>query len=137
MVDQTTRETMVKKALEATKHSYVPYSHYPVGACLHAADGALFSGSNVENASFGLTCCAERSAIFAAVSAGHKEFDAIAVANGSDDIPYPCGACRQVLLEFCGPKTEVFICNRHGETETYTLEEIIPHSFQKEQVLEG
>lgn len=135
MIDDVIRDEMVKKALEATKHSYVPYSHYPVGACLRTTDGELISGSNVENASFGLTCCAERSAVFAAVSVGHRSFDAIAVANGGDDMPYPCGACRQVLSEFCKPEAQVFICNQKGEYESYTLGEILPHSFQKEQVL--
>lgn len=136
MIDDATREAMLNMADEATAHSYVPYSRYPVGACLHAVDGTLVRGSNVENASFGLTCCAERSAIFKAVSDGHREFDAIAIANRGEDMPYPCGACRQVLLEFCGGEAEVLIRNQKGDVERYTLAELVPHSFQKTQLLE-
>lgn len=136
MIDETTRKEMLKIAEEATEYSYVPYSHYPVGACLRATDGTLIRASNVENASFGLTCCAERNAIFKAISDGHQAFDAIAIANRSEDMPYPCGACRQVMLEFCDQDALVMVRNQGGEVESYTLEELIPHSFQKTQLLD-
>lgn len=136
MIDDVTREKMLQMADEATEYSYVPYSHYPVGACLHTADGTLIRASNVENASFGLTCCAERNAIFKAVSDGHQSFDAIAITNRSDEMPYPCGACRQVMLEFCDGDTIVMVRNQKGDVESYTLDELIPHSFLKTQLLE-
>ncbi len=117
---------MLNKAREAMEYAYVPYSHYKVGACLLTEDGHMYTGCNVENASYGLTNCAERTAVFKAVSEGHRKFQAIAIAAEKAP-PWPCGACRQVLSEFCAD-IPVFI-TWDGHTDQSTLKELLPHSF--------
>lgn len=123
-----TNQTLLSKAREAREYAYTPYSKFKVGAALLAKSGKIYTGCNIENASFGLTNCAERTAMFKAVSEGEKEFEAIAIAAGSTE-PWPCGACRQVLSEFA-PKMKVLITwgdgNRFDET---TLDQLLPHSF--------
>ena len=108
------------------KRSYSPYSHYPVGAALLCADGRVFQGCNIENASFGLTNCAERTAMFKAVSEGATEYTAIAIA-ATVSAPWPCGACRQVLNEFA-PGIRVLVVWDGGEDEM-SLNELLPHGF--------
>lgn len=111
----------------AMENSYCPYSHYAVGAALLSADGRVFQGCNIENASFGLTNCAERTALFKAVSEGARDFTAIAIAsNGS--APYPCGACRQALNEFA-PGLRVLVTWGEGEVDETTLPALLPHGF--------
>ena len=111
----------------AMENSYSPYSHYAVGAALLSADGRVFQGCNIENASFGLTNCAERTALFKAVSEGARDFTAIAIAsNGS--APYPCGACRQALNEFA-PGLRVLVTWGEGEVDETTLPALLPHGF--------
>ena len=107
--------------------AYAPYSNFAVGAALRTADGTVFKGVNVENASFGLTICAERSAVVAAVSAGAREFEAIAVHGGGSSVP-PCGSCRQVLAEFA-PNLRV-IWRRHGAPFASTLDDLLPTRFE-------
>ena len=121
-----TDATLRSLALEAMKRSYSPYSHYPVGAALLCADGRVFQGCNVENASFGLTNCAERTALFKAVSEGATEFTTIAIA-ATVSAPWPCGACRQVLNEFA-PDIRVLVVWDGGEGEM-SLRELLPHGF--------
>lgn len=128
-------EKMQQAAYQATKQAYVPYSTYRVGACLLTASGQLYTGCNIENASFGLTNCAERTAIFKAISEGESNFVALVVVNQSEDYPFPCGACRQVLSEFCSQNMPVRIANIKGEFETYQLSELLPHAFLKKQVV--
>lgn len=118
---------LIELARKALQNSYVPYSHYAVGAALHTKDGRIFLGCNVENASYGLTNCAERTAIFKAVSEGSKEFDAIAIAS-SGSLPYPCGSCRQVLAEF-SPDIRILISGADHKILKTTLQELLPHSF--------
>lgn len=114
---------LLDQARAAKENAYTPYSHFRVGAALLAADGRVFTGCNIENAAFSPTCCAERVAIFKAISEGVREFSAIAVA--ADKAPCtPCGVCRQVLVEFCDPDLRVIL-----EGATYTLGELLPHSF--------
>ncbi len=125
-VSRIPQEEMLKKAVRAMENAYVPYSHYKVGACLLTEDGQMYTGCNVENASYGLTNCGERTAIFKAVSEGHRKFQAIAIA-GEKAAPWPCGACRQVLSEFCAD-IPVFI-TWDGHTDQSTLKELLPHSF--------
>lgn len=123
---------LIALARDAAKNSYSIYSHYPVGAALLADDGSVWQGANIENASFGLTNCAERSAIFSAVSHGKRKFVAIAIAGGTEDAPaFPCGACRQVIREFSDPKSmRVIVASLSGEKYSVnTLEELLPHSF--------
>lgn len=119
-------ETLLDLARQAMTRSYSPYSNYPVGAALLCADGRIFQGCNVENASFGLTNCAERTAVFKAVSEGAAEFTAIAIA-ARNSAPWPCGACRQVLNEFA-PGIRVLITWDGGQDEA-NLSELLPHGF--------
>ena len=117
-------------AAEAAKLAYAPHSGYRVGAALLAADGRVFTGCNVENASYGLTNCAERTALFKAVSEGVRNFKAIAIAGGTDSPAYPCGACRQALAEFCGPETPVICCTLDGKVAgRFTLGRLLPQTF--------
>lgn len=117
-------------AAEAAKLAYAPHSGYRVGAALLAADGRVFTGCNVENASYGLTNCAERTALFKAVSEGVRKFKAIAIAGGTDSPAYPCGACRQALAEFCGPETPVICCTLDGKVAgRFTLGGLLPQTF--------
>lgn len=118
---------IIEKARQAMKTAYVPYSHYQVGACLMCDDGRTFTGCNVENASYGLTNCAERTAVFKAVSEGAANFTAIAIAANAMP-PWPCGACRQVLSEFCGDLRVLVTWDDH-EVEVTSLSELLPHSF--------
>ena len=121
-----TDETLLALAREAMQRSYSPYSHYAVGAALLCADGRIFQGCNIENASFGLTNCAERTAMFKAISEGAEEFTAIAIAAESS-APWPCGACRQVLNEFA-PGIRVLV-TWDGGTDEMNLSELLPHGF--------
>ena len=131
-------DDLVKTAIEMTNRSYVPYSHFHVGAALLDKNGKVWTGCNIENATFGATNCAERTAIFKAVSEGVKDFEAIAVAGGpedSDGKPVledfcpPCGICRQVLAEFCTRDFKVILANSKGEQKVFTLAELLPESF--------
>lgn len=123
---------LIAAALTAASRSYSPYSKFPVGASLLTATGQLFSGCNVENASYGLTLCAERTAIVSAVAAGHRQFKAIAVTGGRHKAVRPCGACLQVLAEFCTPDVPVFLAplNKPDRIERTTLGDLIPQAFK-------
>lgn len=126
------KEPLLNAARDQRAFAYVPYSHFRVGAALLAKSGVIYRGSNVENASFGATNCAERSAFFAAVSAGERAFTAIAIAGDTKEFLPPCGICRQVMLEFCDPDTFlVLLTNQGGEVRTLTLAELLPYSFGK------
>jgi cytidine deaminase len=121
------QEELLSAAREARSRAYAPYSEYAVGAALDVGDGHVFFGSNIENASYGLTICAERSAVCAAVSGGYREFEAIAIAGPEDTETPPCGACRQVLAEF-NPQMTVIFTTRDGAV-AMPLSELLPHSF--------
>ncbi len=129
---------LMQAAIEAREQAYAPYSGYLVGAALLAADGEIYPGCNIENASYGATNCAERTAFFKAVSQGKKEFCAIAIVGGSrelrqgeifPDMAYPCGICRQVMREFCGPDFRILVGRSAEDFQEYTLEELLPESF--------
>ena len=131
-------DDLVKTAIEMTNRSYVPYSHFHVGAALLDKNGKVWTGCNIENATFGATNCAERTAIFKAVSEGVKDFEAIAVAGGPEDsngkpvldnFCPPCGICRQVLAEFCSRDFKVILATGKGEQKVFTLSELLPESF--------
>ena len=125
--DPMTDQQLFDLACEAMHKAYTPYSGFKVGACLLSSDGRAFQGCNIENASFGLTNCAERTALFKAVSEGARDFTAIAIAsNGS--APYPCGACRQALNEFA-PGLRVLVTWGGGEVDETTLPALLPHGF--------
>ena len=129
---------LIRAALEARERAYAPYSNYLVGAALLTANGTVFQGCNIENASYGAANCAERTAFFKAVSQGEREFLAIAIVGGSretgqgevfPDLAYPCGICRQVMREFCGPDFRILVGRSTEEFREYTLEELLPESF--------
>jgi cytidine deaminase len=123
----TEPQELLEIAREVARHSYSPYSHFPVGAALLCGDGTVVTGTNIENRSFGLTNCAERSALFAAVSQRKRDFQAIAVFCPQSDVPVaPCGACRQVLSEFCPPDMPVYYAGKNGKHATTTLGELLP-----------
>jgi cytidine deaminase len=119
---------LVARAKDALTHAYSPYSSVRVGAALRARDGRVFSGCNVENASFGMTWCAERPASVMAVSEGAREFTDLAIVTSLDGALMPCGACRQVLFEFA-PKLRVIVMGASGAHKTTTLEELLPAAF--------
>ncbi|MCE5170903.1 cytidine deaminase [Paenibacillus profundus] len=123
------KEQLIQEAIEARKHAYSPYSRFQVGAAV-LAGGKVYRGCNVENASYGLTNCAERTAIFKAVSEGESKIEAIAVAADTEGPVSPCGACRQVLAEFCDSQTKIYLTNLHGNTEEWTMERLLPGAFQ-------
>ena len=131
-------EELIQKAIEMTKMSYVPYSHFHVGAALLDKNGKIWTGCNIENATFGATNCAERTAIFKAVSEGVRDFEAIAIAGGMEDsngkpmledFCPPCGICRQVLSEFCSRDFKIILTNGKGVQKNFTLAELLPESF--------
>ena len=126
---------LICRAMAAAKNAYAPYSGFRVGAALLAKDGTVTTGCNIENAAFSPTCCAERVAVFKAVSEGQHDFTAIAVvgtpADGAPrDYTAPCGVCRQVLQEFCDPRTfRIIMAKSEDDYKTLRLEELLPHGF--------
>ncbi len=132
-------ERLVQAALDARGLAYAPYSRYAVGAALLTAEGDIFQGGNIENASYGATNCAERTAVFKAVSEGRRAFRAIAVAGGIEkerpvEYAYPCGICRQVLQEFAGEDFEVFVAKSVTDYKEYRLRDLLPHGFGGESI---
>ncbi|MGN0241527.1 MAG: cytidine deaminase [Candidatus Weimeria sp.] len=129
-----TSEELVNKAREAMNMSYAPYSRFNVGAALLCEDGSVFLGGNIENASYGASNCAERTAFFKAVSEGRRKFTAIAICGGPDknDTGFcpPCGICRQVMREFCGSDFKIILsADRGKQIKEYTLSQLLPESF--------
>jgi cytidine deaminase len=122
---QYTNDQLVTQAIEVAGRAYAPYSRFQVGAVLVGKDGRIFAGCNVENISFGLTICAERNAVFAAVAAGCREFAKIVIVADTEVPASPCGACRQVLAEF-NPDLELVLSNFRGSRETFRLSELLP-----------
>ena len=121
-------DELVAAALAARDHAHAPYSKFRVGAALEDASGRIYSGCNIENATFGLTLCAERVAVFKAVSEGARHFRRIAVAADTGNLTPPCGACRQILWEFCGD-IEVLLANPRGKSESLRLKDLFPRPF--------
>ena len=119
---------LIEMALEARTKAHAPYSNFQVGAALESTDGRVFTGCNVENATYGLSLCAERVAVFKAISEGARKFQRIAVSADTDVLTPPCGACRQILWEFCGD-IELTLVNLHGKTETLQLTDLFPRPF--------
>ncbi|MCE1206160.1 MAG: cytidine deaminase [Spirochaetia bacterium] len=126
-MDKNTRQSLFEKARQAAEKSYSPYSKFRVGAAILCKDGSVFTGTNVENRSFGLTICAERSALTAAISAGKTEFEAVVIATPDADYPVsPCGACRQVLSEFLGKDAEIDFGASADALQSSTMGELFP-----------
>ena len=124
------KEELLAAARLAREKAYVPYSDFRVGAAVLGSDGRIFSGCNVENASLGLTCCAERNAVFAMVAAGEMEIREILIIGGTEEFLPPCGACRQVIAEFAPPSAVVHMCNRAGACRDATVSELVPFIFR-------
>ena len=118
---------LLEAALAARERAYAPYSKFLVGAAVRAESGKIYTGCNVENASYGLTVCAERNALFNAVGAGERKFNALCVVGDTEEPISPCGACRQVMAEFKVPC--IILANLKGDVKEYTLEELLPLSF--------
>ena len=132
-------EELITLAKEAMTHAYAPYSGYKGGAALLCADGAVYQGCNMENASYTPTVCAERGAFFKAVYDGHRDFAAIAVCGGKDGeitgaFP-PCGVCRQVMQEFCGPEFPIYMGRGDGSYVAVRLDELLPYGFTAEKYM--
>ncbi|NLJ48076.1 MAG: cytidine deaminase [Candidatus Atribacteria bacterium] len=123
------RDHLVLLAQKAQQYAYAPYSLFPVGAALETCNGRVIQGGNIENASYGLSVCAERVVLFKAVSMGYATFTRLAIVSSSQDYCFPCGACRQVLYEFT-PHLEILTARRGGDYQVYTLDELFPHPFQ-------
>jgi cytidine deaminase len=115
-------------ALAARENAHAPFSKFPVGAALEDEFGEVFTGCNIENATYGLTLCAERVAVFKAISEGARRFRRIAIAADTETLTPPCGACRQILWEFCGD-IEILLCNPRGKSETLRLKDLFPRAF--------
>jgi cytidine deaminase len=123
-----TRQRLLDAARSARQNAHAPFSRFQVGAALETADGQVITGCNVENATYGLTVCAERVAVFKAISEGHRKFIRVAVVADTQELTPPCGACRQILWEF-GGDLEVILGNLEGEKARYQLQDLLPHPF--------
>jgi cytidine deaminase len=121
-------QELVEAAREVREKAYTPYSEFRVGAAVRTREGKIYQGCNIESASYGLTVCAERVAIWKAVSEGEKEFTSLAVVADTQELTPPCGTCRQIIWEFCGDVPVTF-SNLHGKTETVTMKELLPRAF--------
>lgn len=128
------KQEWIDLATQALDKAYVPYSHFPVGACLVCEDGTLYQGINIENASYGLTNCAERTAFFKAVSEGKRNFSHLVIAGHTPEPISPCGACRQVMAEFCTPDMPVTLIGDEGVVKETTVGELLPYSFSNQDL---
>lgn len=129
------KKELVKLAIEAREKAYVPYSKFKVGAAIEVENGTVFTGCNIENASYGATNCAERTAIFKAVSEGHYIIKKIAIVGDMSTYTAPCGICRQVIAEFAAKDIEIILIKNEDEYVVKTLEEILPGAFTKDDLL--
>jgi cytidine deaminase len=121
-------DPLLEAALAARRNAHAPFSRFQVGAAVADSEGRIHTGCNVENATYGLTVCAERVAVFKAISEGARKFTRVAVAADTDTLTPPCGACRQILWEFCGD-VELILVNPRGKTETFRLKDLFPRPF--------
>ena len=138
-MDNLPIKELIQTALDARKNAYAPYSHYQVGAALLSSDGTIYSGCNIENASYGATNCAERTAFFSAVSEGKRVFLAIAITGGLEgeeisDYAVPCGICRQIMQEFCGDDFQVIVAKSTENFRQYPFSEILPFGFDGDKI---
>lgn len=128
------KEELMQEAIQIRKQAYVPYSKFPVGAAIETSDGKVYHGINIENAAYSMTNCAERTAIFKAVSEGERSFAALAVVADTEGPVSPCGACRQVMAEFCAPDMPVYLTNLNGKVEETTVSQLLPGAFSTEDL---
>ena len=134
VLENVSIENLSKIANAMLEKAYVPYSKFPVGAALVTKEGKIYTGCNIENASYPLTNCAERTAIFKAVSEGDKDFQTIIVTADTEGPVSPCGACRQVLVEFCEPEMPVLLTNKKGDIKETTVSELLPGAFREKDM---
>ena len=131
-------QILIREAVAAKEMAYAPYSHFRVGAALLTKTGKIYRGCNIENVAFTPTNCAERTAFFKAISEGEKEFVAIAVTGDADDYLYPCGVCRQVMVEFCDlQEFQVVVANTEDDYKVFSLGELMPGAFNAEELAKG
>ncbi len=128
------KKKYIEEANKMLAKAYIPYSKFPVGAALVTKEGKIYTGCNIENASYGLCNCAERTAIFKAVSEGERDFSYLVITGGTDGPISPCGACRQVIAEFCEPKMPVLLTNVKGDEKEVTVEQLLPGAFSIEDL---
>lgn len=124
------KEKLIDIAKDVLNRAYAPYSQYRVGSALETSSGKIYQGCNIENMSFGLTICSERVAIFKAISEGETSFKRIVVVSEDDSLPIPCGACLQVMSEFCDDDFEVILCSGNDKVEVYRLKDLFPKPFK-------
>lgn len=129
MIQNIAPKKLVDVAIEALDQTYTPYSHFPVGAALLTDSGDIYKGINIENVSFGLTNCAERTAIFSAVAAGHRDFEGLVISGRTNEPIAPCGACRQVMVEFFEPHMPIWLINDTGKMIKTDIMTLMPGSF--------
>ena len=138
MNDKKEISALCQKAIDMRSESYAPYSDFLVGSAVLLSDGSVYTGCNIENSAFGPSICAERTAIFKAVTEGHRDFAAIAIVGGKRDgeLQYcaPCGVCRQVMREFCDPSFRIFLAKSAEDYKEFTLGELLPESFGPENL---
>ncbi|ADY21220.1 cytidine deaminase [Bacillus wiedmannii] len=128
------KKKYIEEANKMLAKAYIPYSKFPVGAALVTKEGKIYTGCNIENASYGLCNCAERTAIFKAVSEGERDFSYLVITGETDGPISPCGACRQVIAEFCEPKMPVLLTNVKGDEKEVTVEQLLPGAFSIEDL---
>lgn len=124
-------KSLIEAARDGRENAFAPYSNFKVGAAVETASGKIFTGCNVENASYGLTVCAERVAIWKAISEGERDFISIAVVADTNELTSPCGACRQIIWEFCGD-IPITLANLHGKSKNLQTSELLPRAFGRE-----
>ena len=129
------KQKYIEEATKMLSKAYIPYSKFPVGAALVTKDGKIYTGCNIENASYGLCNCAERTAIFKAVSEGERDFKHLVITGNTDGPISPCGACRQVIAEFCDPHMPVLLTNQKGDEKEVTVESLLPGGFSIDDLI--
>lgn len=129
-------DSLLEKAIDIREKSYSPYSNFPVGAALLTVTGKVFTGCNIENAAFPVSCCAERVAIFSAIAAGETEFKEIVVVADTNGPVSPCGSCRQVMSEFFDAETNIHLANLKNDIKTISMEELLPFSFKPKDLMD-
>ena len=135
-VSMISNDELIAQAKDARRWAHAPYSNFSVGAALLSSDGRVFTGCNVENSTYGLSMCAERVAIFKAISEGAHEISSVALVTDHEHIAPPCGCCRQMIWEFASDKTEVILANLAGDVRTYRIRDLLPEAFDA-RYLEG
>ncbi|HDR4604899.1 MULTISPECIES: cytidine deaminase [Bacillus] len=128
------KKKYIEEANKMLSKAYIPYSKFPVGAALVTKEGKIYTGCNIENASYGLCNCAERTAIFKAVSEGERDFSYLVITGETEGPISPCGACRQVIAEFCDPKMPVLLTNVKGDEKEVTVEQLLPGAFTNDDL---